>query len=41
MIRRWGALGIAEARRGFRRVKDYWQGPSVPRHSHDAAAVLP
>ncbi len=29
MIRRWVALGIAEAQRGFRRVKGYQQMPSL------------
>jgi hypothetical protein len=29
MIRRWVALGIAEAQRGFRRVKGYSDIPSL------------
>jgi hypothetical protein len=29
MIRRWVALGIAEAQRGFRRVKGYKNMPSL------------
>jgi transposase-like protein len=29
MIRRWVALGIAEAQKGFRRVKGYVQMPSL------------
>ena len=29
MIRRWVALGIAEAPKGFRRVKDYVHMPSL------------
>jgi putative transposase len=29
MIRRWVALGVAEAQKGFRRIKDYKEMPSL------------
>ncbi|MDP9001894.1 MAG: DUF3679 domain-containing protein [Myxococcota bacterium] len=38
MIRRWVALGIAEARKGFRRVKGYKDMPSLVAAIHTNAA---
>jgi putative transposase len=40
MIRRWVALGIAEAQRGFRRVKGYQQMPSFVDALRPSAAPL-
>jgi hypothetical protein len=40
MIRRWVALGIAEAQRGFRRVKGYVNMPSLVAAIRPTAAAL-
>jgi transposase-like protein len=40
MIRRWVALGIAEARKGFRRVKGYVHMPSLVAALRPAAATV-
>jgi len=40
MIRRWVALGIAEAQRGFRRVKGYLHIPSLVAALRHAAATV-
>jgi transposase-like protein len=39
MIRRWVALGIAEAQKGFRRVKGYMSMPSLVAAIRPTAAV--
>ena len=40
MIRRWVALGIAEAQKGFRRVKGYVNMPSLVAAIRPAAATV-
>jgi hypothetical protein len=40
MIRRWVALGIAEAQKGFRRVKGYVHIPSLVAALRPADATL-
>jgi hypothetical protein len=40
MIRRWVALGIAEAQKGFRRVKGYVYMPSLVAALRPATATL-
>ena len=40
MIRRWVALGIAEAQKGFRRVKGYVNMPSLVAALRPAAAPV-
>jgi len=40
MIRRWVALGIAEAQKGFRRVKGYRNMPSVIAALHKTDAGI-
>lgn len=40
MIRRWVALGIAEAQKGFRRVKGYVNMPSLIAALRPASATV-
>ncbi len=40
MIRRWVALGIAEAQKGFRRVKGYVNMPSLVAALRPAASTV-
>ena len=40
MIRRWVALGIAQAQKGFRRVKAYDHMPSLVAAPRPAAATV-
>ncbi len=40
MIRRWVALGIAEAQKGFRRVKGHMNMPSLVAALRPAAATV-
>jgi hypothetical protein len=40
MIRRWVALGVAEAQKGFRRVRGYVHMPSLVAALRPATAIV-